>query len=81
VKVTEPLGDEQIIDVTVGGEDGLELTVSAPTTVDVDRNDPIWLTLQDDLLHGFDPDTGERIAPADMQRRAAVESTESGAAD
>jgi multiple sugar transport system ATP-binding protein len=81
VKVTEPLGDEQIIDVVVDGSSELELTVTAPTTVDVDRNDAIWLTLRDDLVHGFDPDTGRRIAPADMQRRAAVESNRSEAAD
>jgi len=81
VKVTEPLGDEQIIDVVVDGSSELELTVTAPTTVDVDRNDAIWLTVRDDLVHGFDPDTGRRIAPADMQRRAAVESNQSEAAD
>ena len=63
VKVTEPLGDEQIVDVIVGDPDGkhFELTVMAPSTLDLERNGDVWLTVQDHLVHGFDPETGERI--------------------
>lgn len=81
VEVTEPLGDEQIIDVAVGDEDELELTVKASNTVDVERGDDIWLTVQDELIHGFDPETGERItgptveAPCETQREQEYTST------
>jgi multiple sugar transport system ATP-binding protein len=63
VEVTEPQGDEQIIEVNVGDEDDslIELTVLAPSTVDATRNDDIWLTIKDELVHGFDQQTGERF--------------------
>jgi len=63
VKVTEPLGDEQIVDIVVGDPAGnhLELTVMAPSTLDLERNGDVWLTIEDHLVHGFDVSTGERI--------------------
>lgn len=62
VEVTEPLGDEQIVDIAVGdGDDNLELTVKTSNTVDIERGDDIWLTVQEELVHGFDRETGERI--------------------
>jgi multiple sugar transport system ATP-binding protein len=63
VKVTEPLGDEQIVDVVVGDPDGehFELTVMAPSTLDLERNGDVWLTVEDHLVHGFDVTTGDRI--------------------
>ncbi|WP_227378796.1 ABC transporter ATP-binding protein [Haladaptatus halobius] len=71
VQVTEPLGDEQILDVVVGDEDGdhVELTVKVPNTMDFERKDDIWLTLQDELVHGFDVQTGDRIGDADRVQR------------
>jgi multiple sugar transport system ATP-binding protein len=64
VEVTEPLGDEQILDVVVGdGEQSLELTVQAPSTVDVAHGDDVWMTLQDAFVHGFDLESGDRIVP------------------
>ncbi|ADB63207.1 ABC transporter related protein (plasmid) [Haloterrigena turkmenica DSM 5511] len=75
VKVTEPQGDDQIIDVLVGDEEGdhIELTVKAPSTVEAMRNEPIWLTVDDPLVHGFDNRTGERIADGDVARTKATE--------
>jgi len=75
VKVTEPMGDEQLIDVLVGQEeDPLELTVKAPSTIDVARNDEVWLTIQQELIHGFDLDSGERIAEGGDQRQRVAAS-------
>lgn len=75
VKVTEPMGDEQLIDVLVGeDEDPLELTVKAPSTIDVARNDEVWLTIQQELIHGFDLDSGERIAEGGDQRQRVAAS-------
>jgi multiple sugar transport system ATP-binding protein len=70
VEVTEPQGDEQIIDVIVGDLDGssIEVTVMSPSTIDVTRNDRIWLTVDDDLVHGFDKTTGERISEGTIDR-------------
>lgn len=70
VEVTEPQGDEQIIDVIVGDPDGtsIELTVMSPSTVEVTRNDRIWLTLEDELVHGFDKRSGERISKETIDR-------------
>lgn len=63
VKVTEPTGDDQIITATVDGADSSlsELTIIAHGSIELERNDEIWLTLEEDLIHGFDPDTGDRI--------------------
>ncbi|WP_433627384.1 ABC transporter ATP-binding protein [Halomicrococcus sp. NG-SE-24] len=75
VEVTEPLGDEQIIDVVVGDESdaAIELTVKAPSTVEATRNEPIWLGIRDELVHGFDPETGQRIArEEDREHRVAT---------
>jgi multiple sugar transport system ATP-binding protein len=75
VKVTEPMGDEQLVDVLVGeGEDPLELTIKAPSTIDVARNDEVWLTIQQELIHGFDLDSGERIAEGGDQRQRVAAS-------
>lgn len=71
VEVTEPQGDDQIIDIIVGPEDGehLELTVVAPSTVNVNRGDDIWLTIEDELVHGFDSATGVRIGTGEEINR------------
>ncbi|WP_408960399.1 ABC transporter ATP-binding protein [Natrinema sp. 74] len=76
VKVTEPQGDDQIIDVLVGDEDGdhIELTVKAPSTVEAVRGEDIWLTIDDPLVHGFDSRTGSRLADGDVSRTKAVDS-------
>lgn len=63
VKVTEPTGDDQIITATANGADSSlsELTIIAHGSIELERKDEIWLTLQEDLIQGFDPDTGDRI--------------------
>ncbi|QIO24623.1 ABC transporter ATP-binding protein [Haloarcula sp. JP-L23] len=64
VEVTEPQGDEQIVEVAAGD---VSLTIVAPSTIDTTRGDTVWLTLEDELVHGFDPDTGDRIGdPEEM---------------
>ncbi|RLM90023.1 ABC transporter ATP-binding protein [Haloarcula sp. Atlit-7R] len=64
VEVTEPQGDEQIVEVAAGD---VSLTVVAPSTIDTTRGDTVWLTLEDELVHGFDPETGDRIGdPEEM---------------
>ncbi|SEW31038.1 ABC transporter ATP-binding protein [Natrinema salifodinae] len=75
VKVTEPQGDDQIIDVLVGDEDDdrIELTVKAPSTLAADRGDDIWLTMDDTLVHGFDSRTGTRIDDGEVARTKASE--------
>ena len=79
VEVTEPQGDEQIVDINVGEE--LNLTVVAPSTVSVDRGETVWLEIDDELVHGFDIQTGERIAETDdikrTQRAISPSETES----
>lgn len=82
VEVTEPQGDQQIIDVIIGEENGerIDLRVVAPNTIDTNRGDDIWLTIDDKLVHGFDPQTGERIGEVDVSTRtkaseAAAEQT------
>jgi multiple sugar transport system ATP-binding protein len=67
VEVTEPLGDEQIVDVVVGEDDEIELTVKTSNTVDVERGDDIWLTVQSELTHGFDRNTGDRITESTVE--------------
>ncbi|ELZ27974.1 ABC transporter [Halogeometricum pallidum JCM 14848] len=74
VEVTEPQGDEQIIDVEVG-PDPLSITVVAPSTVNADRGETVWLTVEDELLHGFDHTTGDRIAETDDVERTSRAST------
>ncbi|WP_135305070.1 ABC transporter ATP-binding protein [Haloarcula amylovorans] len=78
VEVTEPQGDEQIIDVNVG--DDIELTIVAPSTVDASRGDTVWLGLDETLVHGFDAATGDRIAETDSIERTkrATSSAETG---
>jgi multiple sugar transport system ATP-binding protein len=58
VNVTEPQGDEQIVELEA---EDVSLTVVAPSTIDATRGDTVWLTLEDELVHGFDTETGERI--------------------
>ncbi len=72
-KVTEPQGDDQIIDVVVGDEDGdhIDLTVKAPSTVEATRNEEIWLTVDDPLVHGFDIRSGTRLDDGDVARTKA----------
>lgn len=65
VQVTEPTGDDQLITTYLGDSSNLddperEITVKAPTGIDVNRDDTLWLTLQEDKVHGFDMD-GQRI--------------------
>jgi len=77
VEVTEPQGDEQIIDVTVGDDD-VSLTVVSPSTVDVTRGDTVWLTLEDDLVHGFDPAEGDRLGDPEQLAEASRASFSAG---
>lgn len=67
VKVTEPQGDEQIIDINVNSD--LGLTIVAPSTVSASRGDTVWLSVDDDLVHGFETESGERIAETDQIER------------
>jgi len=75
VEVTEPQGDEQIIEVEVGDQP-VSLTVVAPSTIDAERGDTIWLTLDDELVHGFDTDSGQRIVGAGDQNRGVASTPE-----
>jgi hypothetical protein len=62
-KVTELTGDDRIVTVYTGDDlagDGTELTVRAPVELDIERGDPLWLTVDDHRVLGFDG-TGERI--------------------
>lgn len=79
VKVTEPQGDQQIIDVIVGDPDGEheEFTVVAPSTTETERNEEVWLKLDDELIHGFDPESGKRIgAEKDIKQVTAQSQVE-----
>ena len=67
VEVTEPQGDEQIIDINVNSD--LGLTIVAPSTVSASRGDTVWLSVDDDLVHGFETESGERIAETDQIER------------
>ncbi|MBV0925927.1 ABC transporter ATP-binding protein [Halomicroarcula limicola] len=67
VEVTEPQGDEQIIDVHVGED--IELTIVAPSTVEASRGETVWLGIDEQLAHGFDPKSGDRIAETDSIER------------
>jgi len=71
VEVTEPQGDEQIVDVIIGEEYGVsvDLTVVAPNTTDISRGDRVYLTVDDMLAHGFDPRSGDRIGEVDVTSR------------
>lgn len=62
IEVTEPTGDDQIITVYAGEslDSAIELTVRASAKIDVSRGDRIWLTVDDDRIHGFDRQ-GDRI--------------------
>ncbi|PCR88825.1 ABC transporter ATP-binding protein [Natrinema ejinorense] len=77
VEVTEPQGDEQIIDIIVGDEDGesVDLTVVAPSTVAAHRGDDVWLTVDDTLVHGFDQQSGDRIGEIDTVARTKASET------
>ena len=69
VEITEPQGDEQIIDIGVGDDPRkIELTVKVPSTVETGRGDQVWLTINDELVHGFRKNDGERISGEDMDR-------------
>ncbi|MEM2455327.1 MAG: TOBE domain-containing protein, partial [Candidatus Bathyarchaeia archaeon] len=54
VYVTEPMGNEIIIDVTVGNE---IIKVRAPAEVNVNIGDEIWLAFKMDKIHLFDKKT------------------------
>lgn len=71
VEVTEPQGDEQIVDITIGHENGenVDLTVVAPSTVQARRGETVWLTIDDTLVHGFDSQSGDRIGEIDKVSR------------
>lgn len=71
VEVTEPQGDEQIIDVILEAEHGdrIDLRVVAPSTINTNRGGDIWLTIDDVLVHGFDPKSGDRIGDIDTSSR------------
>ncbi|MEM2790071.1 MAG: ABC transporter ATP-binding protein [Candidatus Bathyarchaeia archaeon] len=58
VYVTEPMGNEIIIDVTVGDK---IIKVRAPAEVNVDIGDEIWLAFKMDKIHVFDKKTEEAI--------------------
>jgi len=63
VEVTEPLGDEEIVTVLVGesSDDPIELTAETSNSVNISRMDQVWVSFKDELIHGFDLGTGERI--------------------
>lgn len=77
VEVTEPQGDEQIVDIIIGseGDETVDLTVVAPSTVAARREETVWLTVDDTLVHGFDPQSGERIGEADKVSRTKASQT------
>lgn len=83
VEVTEPLGDKQNIDVVIGDRDDehIELTIEASNNLEVERDDTIWLTLQDNLVHGFDQNSGERIIGESEQQQQTSQSLERSQAD
>jgi multiple sugar transport system ATP-binding protein len=62
VTVTEPTDDDQIITADVATSEAFrELTIIAPGEIYLEPGDEIWLTIDQDLAHGFDLQTGERI--------------------
>lgn len=76
VEVTEPLGDEQLLDVVVEG--GVELTAKVSNTIAVGHGDPVWLTVRDGLVHGFDTETGDRIEGGGDAERYVAKAHTSG---
>jgi len=77
VTVTEPQGDSEIVEITIGdnADEEIELTVIESANMDLDRNDSVWLTVEDDLIHGFDPDTGMRISESNSLKASDQLST------
>lgn len=61
VKVTKPMGDEQLLTVAVAGFDGRESTVRVPYDMDVSRGDTVWLTVDMNRAYVFDATTGDRV--------------------
>jgi len=77
VEVTEPQGDEQIVDIIIGDDDGesVEITIVAPSTVATRHGETVWLTIDDTLVHGFDSQSGERIGEVDKVARTKASTT------
>ncbi|GAB7021391.1 ABC transporter ATP-binding protein [Halostagnicola bangensis] len=63
VEVTEPLGNEQHIDITFGdlSSEDLQFTVTASGSLSVERGDTVWLEFEQEHLHAFEQSSGERI--------------------
>lgn len=73
-EVTEPTGDDQIVTAYAGEslDSALEVTVRAPAEIDIARSDRIWLSIEDERVHGFDRDGQRIIGETDlMSNRAA----------
>ncbi len=66
VYVTEPLGNETIVDVKVG--DHVIKVIDEPDFPG-EPNQEIWLTLRESKLHLFDTETGECFCHATMEDR------------
>lgn len=63
VEVTEPLGDEQHVDVSLSDvDDSFMFTVTAPGSLPLERGDTVWLEFDLEQIHAFDADSGTRIA-------------------
>lgn len=61
VKVTKPMGDEQLLTVAVDGFDSMESTVRVPYDFEAARGDSVWLTVDMDSAYFFDAVTGNRV--------------------
>ncbi|MDL0131896.1 ABC transporter ATP-binding protein [Halobacterium salinarum] len=70
VTVTEPMGDEQLLTVTVGED--RELSVRVPIHVDVTRGETVWLAVDADRTYVFDPETGARLEQSRGRARPAT---------
>jgi multiple sugar transport system ATP-binding protein len=63
VEVTEPLGNEQHVDVSLAedADEPFMFTVTAPGSLSIERGDTVWLEFDQERIHAFDSDTGARI--------------------
>ena len=59
VHVVEPLGDRNIFDVKVGNQ---TLRVKAPATLNTEPGTPVWIRVNHERIHLFDPKTERALA-------------------
>jgi len=59
VEVFEPLGSAVLITADLGGQ---RIKVQAPATFRADPGDELWLSLEQDNLRWYDPDSGAALA-------------------